>query len=126
MSWTEQWMSTSPGYVKKLEFMENVSSHVLDMVTASKHNQFSRRLFYSIIGLFIVFAACFLTYQYQREREFKIELLNEKLQSYNDILYNLHKRHMPLPPQSKEMRITLIALNGEVIYDNHKPLTQSN
>lgn len=106
--------------------MENVSSHVLDMVTASKHNQFSRRLFYSIIGLFIVFAACFLTYQYQREREFKIELLNEKLQSYNDILYNLHKRHMPLPPQSKEMRITLIALNGEVIYDNHKPLTQSN
>ena len=52
------------------------------MDTASKLNNtthflsFSRKLFLSVISLFLVFAVCFIAYQYQREREYKVELLN--------------------------------------------------
>ena len=51
------------------------------MVIASKPNNdrhflsFSRKLFLSVISLFLVFAACFIAYQYQREKEYKVELL---------------------------------------------------
>ena len=47
------------------------------MDTASKLNNathllsFSRKLFLSVISLFLVFAGCFLAYQYQREKEFR-------------------------------------------------------
>lgn len=52
------------------------------MVIASKPNNdrhflsFSRKLFLSVISLFLVFAACFIAYQYQREKEYKVELLD--------------------------------------------------
>ena len=52
------------------------------MDTASKLNNathflsFSRKLFLSVISLFLVFAGCFLAYQYQREKEYKIETKN--------------------------------------------------
>ena len=60
------------------------------MDTASKLNNtthflsFSRKLFLSVISLFLVFAGCFLAYQYQREKEYKIDLLDIQLQDYND------------------------------------------
>ena len=58
------------------------------MVIVSKPNNdrhflsFSRKLFLSVISLFLVFAACFIAYQYQREREYKVELLDMQLQDY--------------------------------------------
>ena len=60
------------------------------MVIVSKPNNdrhflsFSRKLFLSVISLFLVFAACFIAYQYQREKEYKVELLDMQLQDYND------------------------------------------
>lgn len=39
------------------------------------------------LSLFLVFAICFISYQYQREREYKVELLNTQLQDYNSRLY---------------------------------------
>ena len=62
------------------------------MVIASKPNNdrhflsFSRKLFLSVISLFLVFAACFIAYQYQREKEYKVELLDTQLQDYNERL----------------------------------------
>lgn len=56
------------------------------MVIVSKPNNdrhflsFSRKLFLSVISLFLVFAACFIAYQYQREKEYKVELLDMQLQ----------------------------------------------
>ena len=44
---------------------------------------FSQRLFLSVLLLFLLFVICFVAYQYHREREYKIELLNTKLQDYN-------------------------------------------
>ena len=48
---------------------------------------FSRKLFLSVISLFLIFAACFSAYQYQREKEYKVELLDTQLQDYNDRLH---------------------------------------
>jgi len=44
-------------------------------VTQKHFLSFSRKLFLSVISLFLVFAVCFIAYQYQREREYKVELL---------------------------------------------------
>ena len=49
-------------------------------VTQRHFLSFSRKLFLSVISLFLVFVICFIAYQYQREREYKVELLNTKYQ----------------------------------------------
>ena len=54
-----------------------LSSHVLS---------FSKKLFLSVISLFIAFSICFMAFQYRREKEYKIDLLNTQLQNYNDRL----------------------------------------
>ncbi len=106
------------------------------MDTASKLNKsphalsFSQKLFLSVISLFLVFAGCFLTYQYQREKEYKIELLNIQLQDNNERLYQL-LYHTPdyswnetldqylQKNVAKELRMTIIDLHGDVLYDSH-------
>ena len=55
---------------------------------------FSRKLFLSVISLFLVFAACFIAYQYQREKEYKVELLDIQLQDYNERLHQ-ELRYLP-------------------------------
>ena len=40
---------------------------------------FSQRLFWSIFVMFLGFTVCFLLFQYQREREFSQEKLNNVL-----------------------------------------------
>ena len=47
---------------------------------------FIRKLFLSVISLFLVFAVCFISYQYQREKEYKVELLDTQLQANNERL----------------------------------------
>lgn len=91
---------------------------------------FSRKLFLSVISLFLVFAGCFLAYQYQREKEYKIEILHTQLQDYNE---RLHEK-LDSATHSKELlktyinqhalkglRVTVIELDGSVIFDSHKP-----
>lgn len=108
------------------------------MDTALKPNKgyrhffsFSRRLFLSVILLFLVFAVSFIVYQYQREKEYKIELLNTKLQDCNERLA-LELRSIPdsartgfltrypLQYADEELRITLITHEGEVLYDSRE------
>ena len=106
------------------------------MVIVSKPNKdkhflsFSRKLFLSVISLFIVFAACFIAYQYQREKEYKIELLDVQLQGYNDRLYqelgkipdNLWTSMLDdyvSKSVDKELRVTIIDLEGNVLFDSY-------
>lgn len=89
---------------------------------------FSKRLFLSVIVLFIAFAACFMAFQYHREKEYKVELLNMQLQNYNDsmndflslrnasdttLLDAYMKSH-----EIEDLRVTLIRKDGTVVYDN--------
>ena len=105
------------------------------MVIVSKPNNdrhflsFSRKLFLSVISLFLVFAACFIAYQYQREKEYKVELLDMQLQDYND---RLHQELRYLPDSlwtsmldsyiskhvNKELRVTVVDLHGNVLFDS--------
>ncbi|MCD8184358.1 MAG: ATP-binding protein [Bacteroides sp.] len=106
------------------------------MDTVSKPNEnkhflsFSRKLFLSVISLFLVFAACFMAYQYQREKEYKVELLDTHLQDYNERLHQ-ELRNTPdslrisaldnYVPQyaSKDVRVTIVDLRGDVLYDSY-------
>ena len=53
------------------------------MVTISRSSSFQRNLLLSIGGVFLLFAICFCIYQYQREKEYKIDILHSRLQMYN-------------------------------------------
>lgn len=98
-----------------------LSSHVLS---------FSKKLFLSVISLFIAFAICFMAFQYRREKEYKIELLNIQLQNYNDRLNDFLSNQDTLHIQSldkyvrehalEDLRVTLIRQDGTVLYDNLK------
>lgn len=99
-------------------------------VTQKHFLSFSRKLFLSVISLFLVFAACFMAYQYQREKEYKIELLHIQLQNYNArlheqldsaayskaLLNNYIQEHA-----MKDLRVTVIDLDGKVIFDSYEP-----
>lgn len=89
---------------------------------------FSQRLFLSVLILFLVFAICFIAFQYQREKAYKSELLNIQLQSYNNQLGNFITDQGELDINSMQnyvathmmpnLRVTLITPSGKVIYDN--------
>lgn len=100
-------------------------------VTQKHFLSFSRKLFLSVILLFLVFAICFIAYQYQREREYKIELLNTQLQDYNSRLYEHLKVDSTFEDTIEsyirdhvlsDLRVTLIDRQGNVIYDSFKKL----
>jgi len=89
---------------------------------------FSQRLFFSVITLFLAFVICFLAFQYRREKEYKVELLNTQLQFYNKQLsefivqqdtldINTLRNHVR-SYQQKDLRVTLIEPTGKVIFDN--------
>ncbi|MEG1562475.1 MAG: ATP-binding protein [Bacteroides sp.] len=100
-------------------------------VNQKQRLSFSWKLFLSVISLFLTFAACFVAYQYQREKEYKIELLHTQLQAYNARLHEklgnttahtkaplthyLHEHTM------KDLRVTLIDRKGNVLFDSYQP-----
>lgn len=108
------------------------------MATALKFNKksghvlsFSHKLFLSVISLFLVFAGCFIAYQYQREKEYKIELLDTQLQDYNerlalelqmapDSIKKFIMHHYASQYRDRQLRVTVIAHNGDVIYDSYR------
>ena len=89
---------------------------------------FSRKLFLSVISLFIALALCFIFYQYHREKEYKRELLHGQLQKYNAILettlhadFNNEEIDKYINSQDiSNLRVTIIDLEGDVLYDSYK------
>lgn len=89
---------------------------------------FSQRLFLSVIFLFLGYAVCFMLFQYNREKAYKIELLNTQLQNYNNQLCDFLADHHGVNSDSMQsyvtthmmpnLRVTLIEPSGKVVYDN--------
>lgn len=103
-----------------------------------------RKLYISVLAVFLVFAVSFIVFQQAREKQYKINFLTMKLESYNELLEEdlvlsqnngvLHndsmKSHGDInvseekmnefikQHENKDLRVTLILPNGKVIYDN--------
>lgn len=87
---------------------------------------FHQRVLLTVLCLCWLLVGVFMIFQYNREKEFKVELLKSELQAYNiRILDGLHRgenvdsivSRIGLPID--DLRVTLIGKDGEVIYDNN-------
>ncbi|MBE6295398.1 MAG: sensor histidine kinase [Bacteroidales bacterium] len=86
---------------------------------------FHKQLFLQLIIFSWTIVLCFIGFQYQREKEYKSEFLNAQLQQYNRHLLNTVEEGLPyedyIATHDKpfdELRISIIALSGAVVYDN--------
>ncbi len=86
------------------------------------------RLYAGVLSVFIVFAAAFIIFQHAREREYKINSLNTRLQDYNSRMmetleYTGDHSEAAIDRyvhnhQIRGLRVTLIQRDGTVVYDN--------
>ena len=96
---------------------------------------FSQYLFFSVTAIYCVFVAGFLYYQYHREKQHKVELLNSTLTVFNVDLYDhlsdsafsvkdyverYSRRH-----HLQELRVTIVDERGTVLFDNDIPSGQT-
>ena len=86
------------------------------------------KLYMSVLSVFLVFAVAFIVFQQTREKQFKVDTLNLKLQDYNSHM----EEYLCLFPDRSEqaldryvqshyiphLRVTLISLSGKVMYDS--------
>lgn len=86
---------------------------------------FHKRLFMMLLTFSWAIVLCFIVFQYVREKEYKSEFLNAQLQQYNRHLLNTVEEGLPyedyIATHDKpfdELRISIIALSGAVVYDN--------
>lgn len=87
-----------------------------------------QRLYASVLGVFLLFTATFMLFQHSREKQYKTDTLNIRLQAYNthmaDILQYIGKTdEKTLDKYVREhythgLRVTLITPDGNVLYDN--------
>ena len=99
--------------------------------TDVQHHSLGRRLFWSVLSLFVILAAFFIVFQQAREKEYKTDMLNLKLQDYNIRLHDALQQEKGLLNDSltdrfvashrmPRIRVTLIDRKGEVVYDNER------
>ena len=85
-----------------------------------------RKLYFTVLAVFLVFAVSFIVFQQMREKQYKISTLTMKLEGYNALLQeDLAFRHdkevistFVREHESKDLRVTLIRPDGKVVYDN--------
>ena len=90
---------------------------------------YHKRLFLAVFILSWTTIACFIVFQYIREKHYKSELISAQLQAYNHNLletveyglsYEDYISTYTKPFDS--LRISIITLSGSVVYDNILPL----
>ena len=91
------------------------------------NGNFQRNLFLSVGGIFLLYALCFSIYQYRREKEYKIDIMQSRLQMYNyemmqtlgDSLtsYNAFSRYVSTH-NVEGLRVTIISSDGTVLMDS--------
>jgi|WetSurMetagenome_2_1015567.scaffolds.fasta_scaffold00237_7 two-component system, OmpR family, phosphate regulon sensor histidine kinase PhoR len=95
----------------------------------SKH--FSTKLFYYYFAVFLLFALSIMAFQYHREKQFRVTMLNNRLNDLSLQVDNFIENKnlpdssgyksidelLPILPYS-DIRITVIAIDGKVVYDS--------
>lgn len=100
------------------------------------HHSIGRRLFWSVLSLFGFFAVCFIIFQQSREKDYKTDMLNLKLQDFNERIHeNLNLTESLTTRKCLDerdideytarnglpnMRLTIIDTQGKVVYDNER------
>lgn len=82
---------------------------------------YHRRLFLGLVIYSWLLVGCFALFQYNRERKFKAEELNGRLQMVNEMIINHldSTGNVRLPSESfPDLRVSVIDPRGKVIYDN--------
>ena len=87
-----------------------------------------QKLFFSVLAVFILYAAAFIVFQHERERKYKIDLLDTRLQDFNERMAEVLALNKNMSEKSideyvrnhydADMRVTLIGMDGRVFYDN--------
>lgn len=95
------------------------------MVSSKNKLSYARRLFLWLLVYSFLLVGCVVSFQYHREKQFRIDDLNDRLQMINQhILHDLYEgknvaevtRSQPHP--FKDLRVSVIDSTGRVIYDN--------
>lgn len=89
--------------------------------TPKRHLSIGTWLFVTITLLFTCFAVCCIAFQSSREKWFKTEILDTRLQGFNEHIHDLLQNGTSPDSASfpgHDVRITLINPDGTVIYDS--------
>lgn len=94
----------------------------------AKKLSIGNKLYLSVLSLFLLFAVAFIVFQQYREKQYKVETLNLRLQDYNNQMHealvsggkinaawlnDYLTRHA-----IRDLRVTVIKKDGRVIFDN--------
>lgn len=88
-----------------------------------------RKIYVSVLSLFLIFAIAFIVFQQYRERQYKVETLTLRLQGCNDQLHDAlmfnHDSDMGdflrkylRKGSFRNLRVTVISVSGNVLYDS--------
>lgn len=87
-----------------------------------KGSALGRRLMITVTLLFTLFAGFFIIFQYSRERSYKINLIDTKLQGLNDDIHILYCHRDTAGfrelAEREDIRVTILDTAGLVLYDN--------
>ena len=86
---------------------------------------YHRRLFLGLVAFLWLMLGCFAVFQYHREKQFKAEELNLRLQMVNSRIIDglaendtLFSPASAIPHDFSELRISIIDSEGRIVYDN--------
>jgi two-component system OmpR family sensor kinase len=93
---------------------------------------FHRRLLLYLLVFAFFYLLCFLAFQYNKEKDYKIEELNDRLQIINVQAFYTYKEKGDLTTfirthntgEFEGLRITAIDLKGKVLYDSTRPASE--
>lgn len=92
---------------------------------SSNRLTYPQRLFLWLLGYSILLVGSFIAFQYQREKQFKAEEMNTRLQMINTYILTKLSEGTPIADISlkdfhpfNDIRISVIAKDGTVVYDN--------
>ncbi len=91
---------------------------------------FTRNLFLSVGIVFLLLAVCLSAYQYQREKDYKLGIMQLRLQSYSNELVHALGKDMICEPEAfysyinnhyiDGVRVTVISPDGNVLLDSRQ------
>ncbi len=94
-----------------------------------KRLSIGNRLYLSVASLFLVFAVAFIVFQQHREKQYKVDTLNLRLQDFNNSLHDA-LGHRPVAESGQflrsylrrhaheGLRLTVVMADGSVAFDN--------